>query len=146
MKQVPVKVKTLNPKAVIPQYQTKGAAGFDFHACLEEPIVINPGERRLIGTGLAMQIPYGYELQVRPRSGLALKKGISVVNSPGTVDYGYLDEIGIILINHGEHDFIINPGDRIAQGVLKEVPQAVFEEVEEFEGYNRGGGFGSSGK
>ena len=146
MKQVPVKIKKLHPNAIIPQYQTKGAAGFDFHACLEEPIVINPGEYRLIGTGLAMQIPYGYELQVRPRSGLALKKGISVVNSPGTIDYGYLDEIGIILINHGEHDFIVNPGDRIAQGVLKEVPQAVFEEVEEFEGYNRGGGFGSSGK
>ena len=145
--EIVVKVKKLHPDAVIPTYGTEGAAGFDFYAI--EDVILIPGETKLIRTGLAMAIPFGYEIQVRPRSGLAYKYEITVTNSPGTIDSGYVipNEIKIIIKNLSpDKDFIIKNGDRIAQGVLSAVPMAVFEEVieEEDSDRNRGGGFGST--
>jgi len=128
----------------IPKYESKGAAGFDLCAATDE--IVAPESRTLVSTGLRMAIPVGYELQIRPRSGLALKKGITVLNSPGTVDSDYRGDVGIILINHGSEDFIIKKGDRIAQGVVQAVTQAMFEIVEELDETERGtGGFGSTG-
>lgn len=139
-----VKLKKLHPEAKIPSYQSKGAAGFDF--CSIEKKVIKAGEWELVKTGLAFEIAEGYELQVRPRSGLALKNGISVLNSPGTVDSDYRGEICVILINHSKVDFNIEVGDRIAQGVIAKVEQVGFELVENLSDTQRGeGGFGSSG-
>lgn len=145
-----VKVKKLHPEAVVPQYQTKGAAGFDLHAFLKEypmGIIIPPKQRLLVGTALVMEVPEGFELQIRPRSGLAFKQGVTVLNSPGTVDSDYRGEIKVLLINNGTEDVHIEHNDRIAQGVIKPVPQAEFEEVEDLSVTKRGeGGFGSSGK
>lgn len=139
-----VKLKKLHPEAKIPSYQSKGAAGFDF--CSIEKKMIKAGEWELVKTGLAFEIAEGYELQVRPRSGLALKNGISVLNSPGTVDSDYRGEICVILINHSKVDFNIEVGDRIAQGVIAKVEQVGFELVENLSDTQRGeGGFGSSG-
>lgn len=139
-----VKLKKLHPEAKIPSYQSKGAAGFDF--CSIEKKTIKAGEWELVKTGLAFEIAKGYELQVRPRSGLALKNGISVLNSPGTVDSDYRGEICVILINHSKVDFSIEVGDRIAQGVIAKVEQVGFMEVENLSDTQRGeGGFGSSG-
>lgn len=139
-----VKLKKLHPEAKIPSYQSKGAAGFDF--CSIEKKLIKAGEWELVKTGLAFEIAEGYELQVRPRSGLALKNGISVLNSPGTVDSDYRGEICVILINHSKVDFNIEVGDRIAQGVIAKVEQVGFMEVENLSDTQRGeGGFGSSG-
>jgi len=134
----------------LPQYETLGAAGLDVRAFISEPIVIQPRDRVLIPTGLYVEIPIGYEIQVRPRSGLALKKGITVLNTPGTIDSDYRNGIGIILINLGEDIFTVNPGDRIAQLVLNEVPQINWFPVESRDNLSstdRGsGGFGSTGK
>lgn len=139
-----IKVKKLHPLAIIPQYQTQGSAGFDF--CSIQDITIKPQESALIKTGLAFEIENGYELQIRPRSGLALKNKITVLNSPGTIDSDYRGEIGIILINHSKEDFNIQCGDRIAQGIIAQVSFATFEEVTELSSTQRGeGGFGSSG-
>lgn len=139
-----VKIKKLHPDAKIPAYQSKGAAGFDF--CSIEKKLIKAGEWELVKTGLAFEISEGYELQVRPRSGLALKNGISVLNSPGTVDSDYRGEICVILINHSKVDFNIEVGDRIAQGVIAKVEQVGFELVESLSDTQRGeSGFGSSG-
>jgi dUTP pyrophosphatase len=138
-------IKKLSPLAEIPNYQTEEAAGFDLHSI--EDIILKPNERKLIGTGLAFEIPKGYEIQIRPRSGLAYKHGISVLNSPGTIDSDYRGEIKVLLINHSDTDFEIKVGERIAQGVIQEVIQAKFEEVEELNKTARGaGGFGSTGK
>lgn len=140
-----IEVKKLSADAQIPAYQTAGAAGFDLHA--NEELILHPGEREMVGTGLAFAIQEGYEVQVRPRSGLAAKHGITCLNSPGTVDSDYRGEIKVILINHGQEPFSIKKGDRIAQGVIKQVVQAVFEEKEELSETLRGtGGFGSTGK
>ena len=142
---IKLKVKKLNNLAQIPAYQTEEAAGFDLHSV--EDVVIAPNERKLIGTGLSMEIPKGYEIQIRPRSGLAYKHGITVLNSPGTIDSDYRGEIKVLLINHSNEDFEIKVGERIAQAVIKEVIQATFEEVEELNDTTRGtGGFGSTGK
>ena len=139
-----LKIKKLNSNAVIPKYQTAGAAGFDLHSIDEE--VIAPKEWKLIGTGLAFEIPCGYELQIRPRSGLALKNGITVLNSPGTIDSDYRGEVGVVLINHSNDEFKICIGDRIAQGVIARIEQVTFEETDELSDTLRGkGGFGSSG-
>ncbi|HRZ85410.1 MAG TPA: dUTP diphosphatase [Candidatus Paceibacterota bacterium] len=139
-----IKIKKLDENAVLPFYAKKGDAGVDFSSI--KRYLIKPGERCLIETGLAFEIPEGYELQIRPRSGLALKKGISIVNSPGTIDSGYRGELGIILINHGEEDFEINLGDKIAQGVFNKIENAQFEEVYELSKSDRGsGGFGHTG-
>ncbi len=140
-----VKFKKLDPSAVIPQYQTEGSAGFDLHSV--ETVMIPSGSQMLVKIGLAVEIPEGTELQLRPRSGLALKKMISITNSPGTLDSDYRGPIGIILINHGANSFFVTKGDRIAQAVLCPVIKAEIIEVEELSETNRGvGGYGSTGK
>lgn len=139
-----IAIKRLDPQAIIPAYQTSEAAGFDLHAIGD--CVIKARNRGLVKTGLAVALPVGYELQVRPRSGLALKYGITVLNTPGTVDSDYRGELMVILINHSDLDFTIKAGDRIAQAVLKEVVQASFVEVDKLEETQRGEkGFGSTG-
>ena len=128
----------------LPAYATDGAAGMDVVAA--EAVTLKPGQRNAVATGLAVAIPDGYEIQVRPRSGLALKHGISVPNTPGTIDSDYRGELKIIVINHGTEDFSIARGDRIAQLVLAPVTQAEWDEVEELDDTARGsGGFGSTG-
>lgn len=139
-----VKIKQLHPDALIPQYQTLGAAGFDLHAL--EDYKLSAGERVLVKTGLAFELQSGFELQIRPRSGLALKNGISVLNAPGTIDSDYRGEVGVLLINHSKEDFVIKKGDRIAQGVVARYERVEFEVCEELGESARGaGGFGSSG-
>lgn len=130
----------------LPAYQTPGSAGLDLCAALPEAVRLSPGERRLIPTGLVLEIPEGYEGQVRPRSGLALKHGISVVNSPGTIDSDFRGEVGIVLINHGQESFLVEPLSRIAQLVLARVERATIVEVESLTDTTRGaGGYGSTG-
>jgi len=130
-----------------PHYATELAAGADLRAAVEETVTIEPGQTRLIPTGLAMALPEGYEAQIRPRSGLALKHGITVLNTPGTIDADYRGEVGIILINHSNAPFAIERGERIAQMVIAPFVQARFEEAESLSDTARGsGGFGSSGK
>ena len=147
MQKPQVMIKKLHPKAIIPQYMTELAAGMDICALLEETLILDPGQRSLIPTGLAFAIPEGYEIQVRPRSGLAIKHGISLVNSPGTIDADYRGEVCVILINHGQESFSINPGDRIAQLIVAPVFQADLIEVSELSETGRGeGGFGHTGK
>ena len=131
----------------LPSYETSASAGLDIRAFIEEKLTLSPSERKLIKTGLFLEIPEGYEAQVRPRSGLALKNGITVLNSPGTIDADYRGEIGVILINHSSENFEINSGDRIAQLVFAKVEQAVWFETESLNETERGqGGFGSTGK
>ncbi|GHV06283.1 deoxyuridine 5'-triphosphate nucleotidohydrolase [Campylobacterota bacterium] len=140
-----IKIKKLDPKALIPRYQTAGSAGFDL--CALEGSEIASGERALIRTGLAAEIPNGYELQVRPRSSIALRHGVTIANAPGTVDSDYRGELMIILINLGKETFTITAGDRIAQAVLKAVEQATIVEVDVLGETERGaGGFGSTGR
>ena len=128
----------------LPAYATTGAAGMDVLAA--ESVTLKPGGRHAVATGLALAIPHGFEIQVRPRSGLALKHGISVPNTPGTIDSDYRGELKIILINHGTEDFAIARGDRVAQLVLAPVVQAAWSEVDELDETSRGeGGFGSTG-
>ena len=130
----------------LPAYETNLAAGVDLRAAISEPLVLAPGARSLIATGLAMALPAGYEAQIRPRSGLAYKHGISVVNSPGTIDADYRGEVKILLINHGQEPFTIERGDRIAQMVIAPVTQANFKIVETLSETERGsGGYGSTG-
>jgi dUTP pyrophosphatase len=131
----------------LPTYQTPGSAGLDLCAALPEAVQIAPGERRLIPTGLIFEIPEGHEGQVRPRSGLALKHGISIVNSPGTIDSDFRGEVGIVLINHGQEPFVVEPLSRIAQIVLARVEQLQIEEVQSLSETTRGaGGYGSTGR
>lgn len=132
--------------AEAPIYSSTGAAGADIRAYLEQPMTIAPGKSALVPTGLRMAIPEGYELQIRPRSGLALKDQITVLNSPGTIDSDYRGEIGIILINHSTKDFIVTPGMRIAQGVIAPFYQARFLQTTQLTTTQRGdGGFGHTG-
>jgi dUTP pyrophosphatase len=141
-----IKIKKISNDAILPQQGKPYSAGFDLFAKIDQPIELKPGQFQLIPTGIAIQLPRGYEAQVRPRSGLAINHGITVLNSPGTVDYGYLNEIKVILINLGQETFIVENGMRIGQLVIKELSEFEFEYVDEFdEGFNRGGGFGSSG-
>jgi dUTP pyrophosphatase len=130
----------------LPQYATPQSAGMDLRANLEEPIILRPLERRLIPTGLHIALPAGYEAQVRPRSGLALKKGITVLNSPGTIDADYRGEVGVLLINLSQEDFVVNDGERIAQMVIARHEQGEFEAVEVLDETERGeGGYGHTG-
>lgn len=130
----------------LPQYATEQSAGMDLRANLEEPITLKPMERRLIPTGLHIALPVGYEAQVRPRSGLALKKGITVLNTPGTIDADYRGEIGVVLINLSQEEFIVNDGERIAQIVIARHEKADFIEVEALDETERGeGGYGHTG-
>lgn len=130
----------------LPRYETALAAGCDVRAAVTAPLTLKPGERFMVPTGVAIALPPGWEAQMRPRSGLAAKHGISCVNSPGTIDADYRGELKVILINHGTEDFVINRGDRIGQMVIAPVYQARFEEVDELDETERGnGGFGSTG-
>jgi dUTP pyrophosphatase len=132
--------------AIIPEYKTSGAAGADVCAFLSEPVVIKSGEFAMIPTGLSFAIPEGYEIQVRPRSGLAAKNGVTVLNTPGTIDSDYRGEVKVILINHGKDAFTVNNGDRIAQLIVAPVTQGIFEKTDELDSTERGeGGFGSTG-
>ncbi len=142
-----IQIKKLREDAVLPRYMTELAAGMDICALVDEEMLLKPGERCLVPTGLAFSIPAGFEIQVRPRSGLAIKHGIALVNSPGTIDADYRGEVRIIMINHGDDEFVIQSGDRIAQLVVATVCQAVLEEVDELDDTARGaGGFGHTGK
>ncbi len=130
----------------LPRYETALAAGADVRAAIVKPFVLRPGERFMVPTGIAIALPPGWEAQMRPRSGLAAKHGISCVNSPGTIDADYRGELKVILINHGSEDFTINRGDRIGQMVIAPVWQAQFVETDELDDTERGaGGFGSTG-
>ena len=144
-----MKVKVINESNNdLPKYETENSAGMDVRAHFPmEEIILEPGERLLIKTGLKLEIPSGYECQVRPRSGLAYKNGITVLNSPGTIDADYRGDIGVILINHGKSNFVIKKGERIGQLVFAKYERAEFELAEELESTERGeGGFGSTGK
>lgn len=130
----------------LPSYESKYAAGMDIRAALEEPVTLKPGERALVPTGLKMAMPEGYEAQMRPRSGLAYRNGITMLNTPGTIDADYRGELKMLAINLGEKDFEINHGDRIAQMIIAPVIQAEVHEVEDLSDTERGdGGFGSTG-
>ena len=147
MGSIPVRVKRLEGNNLpLPAYATKGSAGFDLSACITNEETLAPGEIKLIPTGLSFEIPEGYELQIRPRSGLAAKNGISIVNTPGTIDSDYRGEVKIIMINHSKTPFVIKRGERIAQAILNAAPQAQLIEAEELTDTNRGaGGFGHTG-
>jgi len=130
----------------LPQYATSQSAGMDLRANLNEPVILRPMERRLIPTGLYIALPEGYEAQVRPRSGLALKHGLTVLNAPGTIDADYRGEVGVVLINLSQEDFVINDGERIAQMVIARHEQAKFTIVEELDETERStGGYGHTG-
>ncbi|MBU5315907.1 dUTP diphosphatase [Clostridium bornimense] len=140
-----LKIKKLNEDAIIPFYAHPGDAGLDLFSV--EEVTIEPGKRQLVATGISIELPKNTEAQVRPRSGLALKYGVTVLNSPGTIDEGYRGEIKVILINHGEEAFKINRGDKIAQMVIMPVLTVGIEEVEILNDSERGeGGFGSTGR
>ncbi|MFN5352093.1 MAG: dUTP diphosphatase [Alphaproteobacteria bacterium] len=146
MPQVIVKIKKLHSNVNLPNYQTEQSAGVDLEANITENIVIRSGKRELISTGLAIELPRGFEAQIRPRSGLALKNGITVLNSPGTIDADYRGEIKVLLINLGEEDFTIIPKMRIAQMIIAPFTRADFQEEIDLTSSQRGtGGFGSTG-
>ena len=142
-----VLIKKLNSKVQLPKYKTDGSSGMDLMAFLESPVNLKPQESELIPTGISIAIPEDTEVLIRPRSGLAAKSNISVLNTPGTIDSDYRGEIKIILFNHGKEDFVINNNDRIAQMILMPIIKAEFEEVENLPKTLRGsGGFGSTRK
>lgn len=142
-----IKVKIINKSGnPLPAYETPSSAGMDVRACTTEPIVVKPLQRVLVPTGLRVQLPQGYEMQIRPRSGLALRHGITLANSPGTVDADYRGEIGVIVINLSDQPFVINDGDRICQMVITQYSHVHWEEVERIDETERGdGGFGHTG-
>ena len=145
---IPIKIIRVNDNEDIPlpRYESDGSSGMDIRAYVEEPVLLKPGEIRLIPTGFAVSVPHGYEAQIRPRSGLALRHGIGMVNSPGTIDSDYRGEIGIVLINWGCEAFLIKRGDRIAQMIISRVFRADFVEVDDLDATPRGqGGFGHTG-
>ncbi len=141
---IKVKIKKIKDNAIVPKYAHAGDAGVDLYST--EDYVLKPGERCLVSTGIKIAVPEGYEAQVRPKSGLALNHGISVCNTPGTIDAGYRGEVGVIVINHGNEAHNIEKGKKIAQMIFNKVEEAEFEEVEELDDTTRGeGGFGSTG-
>lgn len=142
-----MEIKIINKSQhALPNYETLASAGMDLRANLSQPITLKPLERAIVKTGLFIELPIGYEAQVRPRSGLAAKKGITVLNSPGTVDADYRGEIGVILVNLSNEDFIVENGERIAQLIIAKHERAVWIEAQELTETNRGeGGFGSTG-
>ena len=141
-----IRVRLLDEGVRLPLYQTSGASGFDFEACLRDDVVLKPYRSALIPTGLVFEIPSGYELQVRSRSGLALNSGIIVLNSPGTVDSDYRGEVRIILFNSSDREFIVRNGDRVAQGVVCRTERCEFEACDALSDSQRhSGGFGSTG-
>lgn len=146
MSAVDIRVKLLHQRAQVPAYMTELAAGMDLFACLDDTLQLHPGQRCLVPTGVALAIPAGFEGQVRPRSGLAIKKGLTLVNAPGTIDADYRGEIKIILINHGKEQVSIKSGERIAQLVIAPVQRARLTTVEQLDVTDRdAGGFGHTG-
>jgi dUTP pyrophosphatase len=143
---VQVKVLPHGEGLPLPKYMSDHAAGMDLYSAVEKEMIIPSGEWKLVPTGLQIALPEGYEAQVRPRSGLALKQGVSVLNTPGTVDADYRGEVGVILMNHSKQDLVIRRGDRIAQMIINKIERIEFQEVTELPGSDRGaGGFGSTG-
>jgi len=146
---ITVKVAKLDPMAELPKYMSTGASGCDAVACLKESLVVAPGKRVAVPTGLVVEIPKGYEIQVRPRSGLAFRQGLTVVNAPGTIDSDFRGEVKILLVNLGTDPVTVNPGDRIAQLIIQQVHMIDWQEVSGLDGLQdstRGeGGFGSTG-
>jgi dUTP pyrophosphatase len=144
---VRVLIKKLNPSVQLPSYKTNGASGMDLMAFIEKPINLEPGKSCLVPTGLSLAFPEEYEIQIRPRSGLAAKNNITVLNTPGTIDSDYRGELKIILFNHGNENFLINNNDRVAQMILTPIIKMELHETEELPETVRGeGGFGSTGK
>lgn len=142
-----VKIVKLNEKAILPEYQTEHAAGMDLHACLDEPVTIKPMERVLIPTGLSIELPAGYESQIRSRSGLSFKQGITMANGVGTIDADYRGEYCVLLINLGDKPFVVEHGMRVAQLVISKYETVVWDEVQILTETSRGaGGFGSTGE
>jgi dUTP pyrophosphatase len=143
-----MKIKIVNKSGnKLPEYATKYSAGMDLHAFINEPVILRPFERKLIPTGLFIELPKGYEAQIRPRSGLAIKNGITILNTPGTIDSDYRGEIGIIMINLSNEDFTVNNGDRICQMIISKHEAITWECVNEVNRTGRGkGGFGHTGK
>jgi len=150
IEEITIKFKRLSEEfnnIPIPSYSTSGSAGMDICAAIKEPVYLKPKEVEIITTNLSIEIPEGFEIQVRPRSGLAARHALGILNSPGTIDSDYRGEVKIILINFSKEEFIIQPGDRIAQLILSKVYKARFEETEELNHSKRGeGGFGHTGK
>jgi len=148
MEQVKIYIKRIkkNQPVSLPQYMTKGSSGMDLFASLEREVTLEPGERRLIPTGISIAIPEGFEGQIRPRSGLAIQRGIGIVNGPGTIDSDYRGEIGVLLINFGKEPFTIRNGERIAQMVISRAFRSIFVEVDDLPPTQREeGGFGHTG-
>lgn len=146
--QAPLTIKVINQSThPLPEYATEHAAGLDLKANISEPVTLKPLQRQLISTGLFIELPIGFEAQIRPRSGLAFKNGITVLNSPGTIDADYRGEVKVLLVNLSDTDFVINDGERIAQMVIAKHEQISWAQVSVLEESNRGaGGFGSTGK
>lgn len=141
-----VRIKLLNSRATLPQYQTAGSAAADVSACLEVPVILGPGERTVVPTGFALELPNGYEAQIRARSGLSSRHGITIANGIGTIDSDYRGEVGVILINLGNEPFTIEHGMRVAQLAVVRCDQVTWEQVERLEESGRGeGGYGSTG-
>lgn len=146
MKKIDIKIKKLKDKAILPSYQTINSAGMDVSACLDEPIILKPMQREIIPTGLAIELPKGYEAQIRARSGLSIKHGLTVVNGVGTIDSDYRGEIGVLIINLGDEDFCIEPGTRIAQMVIAKYEKINWQKSDDLGDTDRGaGGYGSTG-
>ena len=148
MERVKIHIKRLrkDPLVTLPQYMTEASSGMDLFACLQKEVILEPGERRLVPTGVSVAIPEGFEGQVRPRSGLAIHHGIGVINAPGTIDADYRGEVAVLLINFGSEPFTVRHGDRIAQMIISRVFRASWQEVEDLPPTQRqGGGFGHTG-
>ncbi len=141
-----IQIKKLSNEVLTPKYETLGSSGMDIAAYIKQDVTINPSDKALVPTGLSLSVPQGYEVQIRPRSGLAAKKGITVLNTPGTIDSDYRGEIKVILINLGKDVFVVKNGERIAQMIVSPIKQVIIEEVKELSETDRGiGGFGSTG-
>ena len=144
---IKVLIKKLSPEVKLPSYKTSGASGMDLMAFISSPIIVKPNSSQLVPTGISLAFSENYEIQIRPRSGLAAKNNISVLNTPGTIDSDYRGELKVIIYNHGDNDFVINNNDRVAQMILTPVIKMEFQEVDELPDTIRGeGGFGSTGK
>jgi dUTP pyrophosphatase len=142
-----MKIMKVRDGAILPAYQTTGAAGFDFHAAIEAPMTLKPGQHRAFPTGLSVEIPEGFELQIRPRSGLAYKYGVTMLNGVGTIDSDFRGEMKVLMVNWGDRDFVVEPAMRIAQGVVARYEKVDWVETYELEKTTRGvGGLGSTGE
>ncbi len=146
MNKIEIEIQPISEDFVLPAYASEEASGMDLYACLKNEVILSPLKRMLIPTGFAMSMPWGYEAQIRPRSGLALKHGVTVLNSPGTIDSDYRGEVKVLLINLGESDFVIKPNTRIAQMVINKIEPCSIKKVTSLRPSTRGaGGFGSTG-